>query len=406
MAPRACRAGKRRLYVAGAAQKDCLPASGGFVYRHDDLQRRSAGLRIGSERRAVKNGIDEIADLQHVAGVADGLRIGGADVLCRLTDGQSTGNGQVPADDAVLLEHDAARVAADFDAPRIARAAGRGGFQCADRAVFKLQNGCSAVLDLDAARQCARERVHAAHGAHQMAEHIDAVDALVHERAAAIHRPGAAPGGGGVVFVRAEVLHRQAPGDDAPERARIKRAADLTHGRGEAELRDDADLRAGFPLGGDECVGLLERQAHRLFADDVLARAHGCDALRRVQPAGCADAYRVHIVPGEQRVEAFAGDDAGVCGGEALCAVKGATARSDKPGLGDGLHGLCVKFGDAAAADDAETNGIAHDTASVNVLTLRYTEGSVLSNKRAAGSVRRPAVTASQCPRPRASAGS
>ena len=103
--------------------------------------------------------------------------------------------------------------------------------------------------------------------------------------------------------MRAEILHLQAAGDDAAERAGVERPANFLRRIREAELRDDADLDACLLCRVDEQIRVIERKAHGLLTDDVLARAHGGNRLLRVQAARRADADGVHLVRGEHILE-------------------------------------------------------------------------------------------------------
>ena len=81
----------------------------------------------------------------------------------------------------------------DFDAFEIAGIGGRAGFDDAQRAVGKFERGDGRVFDRDPlVGQQAGVGGHFAHRAHQPGEDVDAVNRLVHQRAAAVQLPRAA----------------------------------------------------------------------------------------------------------------------------------------------------------------------------------------------------------------------
>ena len=72
------------------------------------------------------------------------------------------------------------------------------------RAIGEFEQGHARVLDLNAfVGEQSRARRHCDHGTGDIEELIDRVNALVHQRAAAIESPGAAPSAGIVVILRA-----------------------------------------------------------------------------------------------------------------------------------------------------------------------------------------------------------
>ncbi len=63
-----------------------------------------------------------------------------------------------------------------------------------------------------------------------------------------------------------------------------------------------AEPDARLPRGVDHPVRVGKRKRHRLLDQHVFARAGGRHRLRRVITAGRAQAHRVHVLPGEERV--------------------------------------------------------------------------------------------------------
>ena len=116
--------------------------------------------------------------------------------------------GEVPVLDVFLLEHGRARGAVQLDALEVAGERGGGGFDDAEGAVVESQRRDGDVFDFD---PLVGERggvgLHFDHGAHEPGEQVDGVDGLVHEGAAAVEGPGAAPGAAVVVLLRAVPLH-------------------------------------------------------------------------------------------------------------------------------------------------------------------------------------------------------
>ena len=116
--------------------------------------------------------------------------------------------GEVPGHDVFLLHRGAALGAVDLDPLQIAGIGGRAGLDHAQRAVGELERGHGRVLDRDPlVGQQARVGRDLDDRAHQPGEQVDAVDGLVHQRAAAVELPGAAPGAAVVIRLRAIPLH-------------------------------------------------------------------------------------------------------------------------------------------------------------------------------------------------------
>ena len=191
--------------------------------------------------------------------------------------------------------------------------------------------------------------------ADEVLEDVDGVDALVHQGAAAVEVPGAAPVAGVVVLLGAPPLYVGVGEDDLAELAGVDGFLDELGGGVEAVLADDGELLAGLFLGGDHAIAGFEGDFHGLFDDDVLAGFHGADGHVGVHAGGGADADDVEVFVGEEFGE-FAVD---LLDAELLGHVAG--PFGDDVGDGDEFrflrdlgNGRPVGGADGAAADDAE----------------------------------------------------
>ena len=153
----------------------------------------------------------------------------------------------------------------------------------AERAVGEDDGGDRRVLDVDVGAVPQR-RVPADdldRRPHEPLELVDGVDRLVHQDAAALGRPLAAPGIGGEVLRRPPETDRALAEGQLAELAGVDRRADALRGRPEAALEDDAELDPG-PLGrGDHPVGVRQPDRDRLLAEGVDPRLGGGDDDRR-----------------------------------------------------------------------------------------------------------------------------
>ena len=165
---------------------------------------------------------------------------------------------------------------------------------------------------------------------------------------------------------------RHVPGGGAPSRIALdadgERRADRvvrdqltrTDDRGvEQEVLEHLERAVRGVRGGDQAVGLRERDAHRLLQRDDLA---GIDSLQRrfeVQVMGQQDLDEVHLRAGEEGVDVVV--DGGVAQtpgrrprGRAR-RVYVAERHDPRERIGQVLDG--VEIGDAARADDAHSDG-------------------------------------------------
>src|SRR5207249_11276339 len=108
----------------------------------------------------------------------------------------------------------------------------------------------------------------------QPLEQVDGVHALVRERAAAVHRPGALPHARAVeVRLRPVPVHGAVHADELAQTAGGERLLQATVKRLEAGLEDNLELAAGLSLAGNHGIDPGNRDIRRLLADDVLPGA-------------------------------------------------------------------------------------------------------------------------------------
>ena len=191
---------------------------------------------------------------------------------------------------------------------------------------------------------------------HQPGEQIDAVNRLVHQRAAAVERPGAAPRPAVVVLLRAKPFHVGIADREPAEAAGVDRALQLARRLVKARWKDRRQLDAVFFAFADDPVALRSVIFERLFDDDVLAGAGGGDGRFQMGAAGRGD--RDASIPriGQHCRESRIGGAASF-GGKFL-GGRGSRAEAGNElcpaDVGDRPR---VKSADRAAADDAESDG-------------------------------------------------
>src|SRR5262249_28264428 len=123
---------------------------------------------------------------------------------------------------AVPFDDGAAGGAADIDADGQAVEGGGGGDECAERAGLERERGDGNVFDLDIFMGGGGGfGVDAGDGAGEPLQQIDGMDGLVHQSAAAVHGPGAAPLAAVVVLLGAPPFHLGGGEDDLAELAGV-----------------------------------------------------------------------------------------------------------------------------------------------------------------------------------------
>ena len=149
------------------------------------------------------------------------------------------------------------------------------------------------------------------HRAHQPGQQIDAVDRLVHQGAAAVQFPGAAPGAAVVVLLGAVPLDVRVADCQSAEAALVDGLLDqlrrFVKPRGKDRGQHDARLVAGV----DDLVAAFERDLQRLLDDHVFARPGRRHGRLQMGTAGRADRHHVDLRVGQHRVQIVVGRAAG-----------------------------------------------------------------------------------------------
>ena len=180
--------------------------------------------------------------------------------------------------------------AADLHFRRLAGEHGGAADDRAQRAVFETQRGHGGVFDFDAfVGQAIGVRSQFDDRAGQPLQQVDLVDRLVHQRAAAVEFPRAAPAAGIVVGLRAVPGDQRVADGQFAEAFLVQRGADGLRSAGRARLEHAAECHAIFLAGGDQGVAALECDFHRLFADHVLLRLGRRDRRFHVRAGGRGD---------------------------------------------------------------------------------------------------------------------
>ena len=165
---------------------------------------------------------DHICNLPRVSVERDGRQRGGRTERGGLHDDVLMAAGiNVPLGNGIFLQRDRAFFAVDLQPARIAGIDRGCRLNHADGAAFKVDHRAERVLHLDFAGPAFwRVRIRGKPDG-EMEQQIDAVDALVHQRAAAVEPLGAPPASAVVIFLRAEVLHIDVCRYDAAEQSLV-----------------------------------------------------------------------------------------------------------------------------------------------------------------------------------------
>ena len=202
--------------------------------------------------------------------------------------------------------------------------------------------------------------------AHEVPGEGELVVAVVEHQRAAAGLLGPLPPGDGAF--------RHVPGGRAPPRVALdadgERRADRALGdqlprpddRGvEQEVLEHLEGAIRGFRGGDQAVGLLERDAHRLLERDDLAGVDGLQCRFEMQVMGEQDLDKVHVRAGEQDVDVVVdGDVVEAPGRRPLRRARRvhiAERHDPRQRAGQVLDG--VQIGDAARAHDADSDGTA-----------------------------------------------
>ena len=180
--------------------------------------------------------------------------------------------------------------------------------------------------------------------------------ALVHQRAAAVLLPGAAPARAVVIGLVTIIFQVRSGQADPAEPA-------LGHGllhsdghRHHAPLEDALHLRVGALHHADHIRDLLRRDLHRLFAHNGLTGFGGGFAHLAVGAAGYADAYDVHGRVRQNVVIIIVDVGHAVFGGISVGLFRDDIARAVQHAVlaAQGLQRFGMGESDHAAADDGK----------------------------------------------------
>ncbi len=149
-------------------------------------------------------------------------------------------------------------------------------------------------------------RLHRLDRRHQIAQHIDHVDRLVHQRSAAVHLPGPVPRIP-VVLVGPPPGHVDAGIRDRPEPPRADRIAQRNHQVVEPVGEDPSEARARLLVRFDHRIDAVQLDLQGLLAQHVLARLGRRDRRLHVQPAWRRDGHDVHVVAPDHLLVAVVG---------------------------------------------------------------------------------------------------
>src|SRR5579871_1711320 len=137
---------------------------------------------------------------------------------------------RLPARDLFALKLHASACSIDLYAMRIPRRGGSGGDHAPQRAVPEAHCGRKAVLDLNRVSQGGHLRLDFGHIAQMPEEQVKQMNPLIHQRATAVQRPGAAPGSAFIIALRAQIGNSHAAQNKLAQRS--SRNGRLSGGKG------------------------------------------------------------------------------------------------------------------------------------------------------------------------------
>ncbi len=179
------------------------------------------------------------------------------------------------------------------------------------------------------------------------------MDSLIHEGAATIELPGAAPGAAIVVGLGAIPLYIGFGQGEPAEAALVDRGFHLSAGAMKTRREHRAEQDLVFLALLDDRVAALERDFERLFHDHMLAGASRGHGGLHVRSAGRADDRHIERGVGEHIIELGIGlsaEEAGeLIGMGLMLALTGDQSRAM-----EFRDCASMKLGDHAATDNAE----------------------------------------------------
>jgi len=179
------------------------------------------------------------------------------------------------------------------------------------------------------------------------------VNALIHQRPAAVEHPRASPAGLAVVLGWPIPFHprrRQQRTSDPPA---VHGGVQSNDVRLRAVLEEHAKLDAGTVARLDQVIGAPGRDVDGLFGQDVEAACGGADSLFGVQARGAADRNEIHRLVRQKGVEVRVRPRV-ASGGESLDALRVGTMDRDDFDVLDSRGGACVRLADVASPENAD----------------------------------------------------
>ena len=264
---------------------------------------------------------------------------------------------EIDAGQAIVLERDRPVRARELDAARVARIHRRRRLERAQRPVRELQRRDNRVLDFDRVEQRAGARVDADDRSPQVEHHVEGVNRLVDERAAAVERERAAPARAAVVFRRPVPLDPARAEDRPSQDAGLDERLERDDVRLQAVLEEDAEFHASLVGRRDQAVRALGGDVERLLDEDVQPTLRRRDPLAGMKRRRAPDGDDVHRTVIEKPFQAVVGDGA-MRGGERLRLLDVPSVDRDDVDAGDRRGRARVRLADAACAEDADLHRI------------------------------------------------
>src|SRR5207245_6747669 len=185
---------------------------------------------------------------------------------------------------------------------------------------------------------------------------------VVHDGAAAVQLPGAAPAAVAVILIGAIPGGEAAGPGDAAEAALGDGVADGAVGRVPPILEDAGDADFIFLRDLGHALDAIELDLHGFFGDDVFSGLHGHDGGVHVIAAGGADVEDVELLLAEHfGLVSEDGDALEVVFGEGFLGARRVdVADGDQGGVGELRADFYVPVAYEASAEDCATPVLGH----------------------------------------------
>ena len=239
---------------------------------------------------------------------ADGRRIRGAaaflflhlDLLLLRPVVFSRGRG--PPTDLSLVEIDRTQLSVQHNLRLFSGIHRRGALDHPIRPALERNQRHRRILHLDIPHEMIRLRVHRNHRIvpHQPQQEIHAVHALIHQRAASVQRPRAAPTRAVVIFLRAIILQIRIRQHHLSQIPAHHRFPHLLRDLVRAPLKDAAQFYLVNLRGPDHRINLIQLNLDGLLAQHVHARLRRCDHDLRVRAGRGAYRNNIHVLARHQ----------------------------------------------------------------------------------------------------------